>query len=603
MGAVWEAINERTGRKVALKLILHSTEDHRRRLLREARACGSLEHRNIVEIYDVGETERNDPFLIMQLLTGETLGDLLKRRRRIEPLLAARIGRDIASALIAAHDAKIVHRDLKPANIFLHREGSTGEDEFVIKVLDFGVAKNLAAEPGPVTATGMVVGSLAYMSPEQLRVEKDLDYRSDLWSLGVILFQMLVGVRPFHASTNEIVAQILTAPIPSVSNRVRHVPSELDAIVARCLERDRALRYQNAREIVWALSWFAEGTSSSRVLVNVPPAPAPSHGGPLVGSGPEVSRPMDSASEMRPVLFAPPAISSRPSPASAEQPEAAQLEDTTLPLVRNERRGRSAPPSNAQTAGEEPARAPSPTGTQILSPTAPVASWRLEMEQALAASRQAFTPTPQGVLPEALPEGGTVALPHKDIALIVEGEGRPAAVKTTAAPSVRPPLEWGPVDAEPREVNVRRGKRGEAVWLYVAIGVGAAAIAALAAAFGMSSQDGSTRERAASSAWMEPPALPREAISSTPSADPIVPPQEPPSAAAPPDEPTPLGTASVTAPPTIATPPPSTLPSPKPPMKSSPSLVGKTLPQCGKFIKTNCVERSSPRKLYDPKRP
>src|SRR5262249_47906055 len=122
MGTVWEAINERTGRHVALKLILRPTDDIRRRMLREARAYGSLLHRNIVEIYDVGETETGDPFLVMQLLSGETLADLLMRKRRIEPPLAARIGRDIANAIAAAHDAQIIHRDLKPANIFLHRE-------------------------------------------------------------------------------------------------------------------------------------------------------------------------------------------------------------------------------------------------------------------------------------------------------------------------------------------------------------------------------------------------------------------------------------------------------------------------------------------------
>src|SRR6185503_1947788 len=196
MGEVWEATNELTGCKVALKRILNPTDDLRRRLLQEARACGSLEHRNIVKVYDVVETDNGDPILVMQRLTGETLAEMLRRKRKLEPPLAASIGRDIACALGAAHDAQFVHRDLKPANVFLHREHDVGEGEFVLKVLDFGVSKSMAPGDGPATITGMVLGSPAYMSPEQVRMAKDLDPRTDLWSLGIILFEMVTGERP-----------------------------------------------------------------------------------------------------------------------------------------------------------------------------------------------------------------------------------------------------------------------------------------------------------------------------------------------------------------------------------------------------------------------
>ena len=261
MGTVWAAVNERTGRKVALKLILHPTDDLRYRLLREARACGGLEHRNIVEIYDVGETRSGDPFLVMQLLSGETLADLLSRRRTILPQAAAGIGRDIASALAAAHAAKIVHRDLKPANIFLYREGGQGaEDDFVLKVLDFGVSKNLAIGDGHATATGMMVGSPAYMSPEQIRMAKDVDHRTDIWSLGIMLFELLTGTRPFQGISEEIIRQILAAPIPKVSSRFRHVPPELDAIVTRCLSRDREARYHDTKELARTLASLAHET-------------------------------------------------------------------------------------------------------------------------------------------------------------------------------------------------------------------------------------------------------------------------------------------------------------------------------------------------------
>src|SRR3954471_107299 len=118
MGAVWAAVNVTIARKVALKLIIRPSPDLRLRLLREARACGGLKHRNIVEVYDVGETAEGDPFLVMQLLSGETLGEQLKRSYRLDPPHAARIARDVALALGAAHAASIIHRDLKPANIF-----------------------------------------------------------------------------------------------------------------------------------------------------------------------------------------------------------------------------------------------------------------------------------------------------------------------------------------------------------------------------------------------------------------------------------------------------------------------------------------------------
>jgi eukaryotic-like serine/threonine-protein kinase len=274
MGAVWAAVNERTGRKVALKLILHPTDDLRVRLVREARACGSLDHRNIVEIYDVGETEGGDPFLVMQLLHGETLAELLNRRRSIPPPLAVRIGRDIAGALSAAHEARIVHRDLKPANIFVCRDGGRGdEDAFVLKVLDFGVSKNLAAGDVRATATGMVIGSPAYMSPEQIRMSRDVDHRTDIWSLGIILFEMLTGARPFAGTVEEMVSQVLVAPIPPVSSRVRRVPPELDAIVARCLSREREARYRDANELDRALAAYAEAEHAARRTSNPSPSP------------------------------------------------------------------------------------------------------------------------------------------------------------------------------------------------------------------------------------------------------------------------------------------------------------------------------------------
>jgi serine/threonine-protein kinase len=303
-GTVWAAINERTGRKVALKILLDPTDDLRYRLLREARACGSLEHRNIVEIHDVGETESGDPFLVMQLLSGETLADLLSRKRRIEPGTAAAIGRDIASALAAAHEARIVHRALEPAKIFLHREGGqSGEEAIVLKVLDLGVSQSPAPGDGRAAGTGTVVDSPAYLSPEQIQRAADVDPRADIWSLGVILFELLTGERPFQGDADEIARQILTAPIPTLASRFRHVPPELDAIVTRCLARDRDERYPDARELsraLAALATAAPGGAEPRPDPVYSPGPSVADARATAKTIPEIRRPGPTRAEAPP---------------------------------------------------------------------------------------------------------------------------------------------------------------------------------------------------------------------------------------------------------------------------------------------------------------
>jgi serine/threonine-protein kinase len=285
MGVVWAAVNQLTEREVALKLIPSAaSEELRTRLLREARACGRIAHRNVVEIYDVGEADGGAPFLVMQLLSGETLQARLAREKRLPQALAVKIGSEIAKGLVAAHGAHIVHRDLKPGNVFLHHDEGEGE---VVKLLDFGVSKLLTRDVSS-TATGSAIGSPAYMSPEQAKGLKDVGPRADLWALGVVLFEMIAGRRPFDGATPyAVVAEILDAEIPKLEVAAPGTDAQLCALVARCLERDIYQRVSSATEVqitlqsamaVFRGSVPELGARRSAVSEPAPPLPPPGAG-------------------------------------------------------------------------------------------------------------------------------------------------------------------------------------------------------------------------------------------------------------------------------------------------------------------------------------
>jgi serine/threonine-protein kinase len=263
MGEVWAAVNEDTEREVALKLITSPDPELRRRLKREGRAIGRLEHPHIVQILDLGETAAGEPFLVMQRLSGETLADRLRRDRVLPPAVAAAIALDVARALRAAHDKQIVHRDLKPANIFLHREPDTEDD--VVKVVDFGVSKMAVEHEGGGTVTGGIIGSPAYMSPEQIR-GVGVDGRTDIWALGVMLFEMVAGSRPFPGMQPVVVlGQILSMPVPRVESVAPHVEPALGDVIAACLERDTDRRVASAADLARQLRPFAPRTRFATV--------------------------------------------------------------------------------------------------------------------------------------------------------------------------------------------------------------------------------------------------------------------------------------------------------------------------------------------------
>ncbi|MFZ0770994.1 MAG: protein kinase [Candidatus Sulfotelmatobacter sp.] len=261
MGEVFRARDERLGRDVALKLIkphLTGDPDHRRRFELEARAAASLNHPNIVTIYDVGSHDGR-PYIVSELLQGKTL-----RKRLAEGALPVRLAIDYSAqtvqGLIAAHDRRITHRDLKPENLFLTTDG-------VVKILDFGVAK-LQPESGvPVeelpteTRMGGIVGTVPYMSPEQLRDKKKVDRRSDIFSVGTILYEMLAGHRAFKGETEvDTITAVLKEDPPEIDLERAGIPVSLRQIVDHCLEKEPENRFQSARDLAFALGTLSDAS-------------------------------------------------------------------------------------------------------------------------------------------------------------------------------------------------------------------------------------------------------------------------------------------------------------------------------------------------------
>ncbi len=263
MGEVFRARDERLGRDVALKIIRpasNSNPDHVRRFELEARAAAALNHPNIVAIYDVGQDE-GAPYIVCELLEGKTL-----RKRLLEGKLSVRLALDYAlqmvQGLIAAHDRRIVHRDLKPENLFITKDER-------IKILDFGVAKlqSVGEDSGrtiedltTVTKSGAVIGTVAYMAPEQLR-GKAVDHRSDIFSVGAILYEMLTGRRAFLGETEvDTITAVLREEPPELNLEQAGIPSAIQQVARHCLEKDPEKRFQSARDLHFALETLANPT-------------------------------------------------------------------------------------------------------------------------------------------------------------------------------------------------------------------------------------------------------------------------------------------------------------------------------------------------------
>jgi eukaryotic-like serine/threonine-protein kinase len=295
MGVVHEAIDETTGARVAVKLVhtemirdASSKDDASKltRFLREAKAAAAIQGEHVARTLDWGTDETSGrPFIVMELLEGEDLHAALKRLHVLPPDVAVRIAAQACEGLLQAHLARVIHRDIKPANLFLARMPS---GEVVVKILDFGIAKirpdnESDGETTGLTRTGSMLGSPKYMSPEQARGVRSLDQRTDLWSLGVVLFRMLTGHMPHEDVTaiGEFIIMLCSeAPLP-VQSHAPWVPSEIAEVVEDALRIDRDERYETAELMLSALRAQIPGGDGLRTeeivridrsaLTNAPP--------------------------------------------------------------------------------------------------------------------------------------------------------------------------------------------------------------------------------------------------------------------------------------------------------------------------------------------
>jgi serine/threonine-protein kinase len=261
MGSVYRGTHVMLNKPVAIKLIrpeLVTSNDMVERFFREARAAAKLSHPNIVTVHDLGQADDGTLYIIMEIVDGRSLKEVIQSDGPWEPARALRFMRAVSSALSLAHRNGIVHRDLKPQNIMVFTDSEGNESP---KLLDFGIAKTLEPDSPALTSTGMVLGTPHYMSAEQAK-GLPADHRSDIYALGVILYEMLVGRVPFDdKSIPSILVKHLTEPPPPPSTLRGDIPPAVEALVLRCLEKDPEKRVQSADDLGRTLSGLMDTKS------------------------------------------------------------------------------------------------------------------------------------------------------------------------------------------------------------------------------------------------------------------------------------------------------------------------------------------------------
>jgi serine/threonine-protein kinase len=271
--SVWRAADRTLEREVAIKFLYvvdeRAVEDLRKQFLREARIASAVKHRNVIQTMDFGETEEGRAYMVMELLHGQELTHSIDADPPLTLEQKLSIVIDILRGLHAIHEVGIVHRDLKPENVYLERD----QDGVLPKILDFGIAKNVdrrssggggARRSVLTTKEGIVVGTPEYMPPEQARGIRDLDARADIWSCGVILFELLTGKLPFEGpSEAEVIIKIVTTDAPAVTSLDPSIPKPISDIVQKALMRERDQRYESAIEMQRALLELVRGGTVS----------------------------------------------------------------------------------------------------------------------------------------------------------------------------------------------------------------------------------------------------------------------------------------------------------------------------------------------------
>ncbi|MFO0736721.1 MAG: serine/threonine-protein kinase [Labilithrix sp.] len=261
MGVVFAARHPVLEQTVAIKLLqddIAADPDHRRRFINEAKASAKIDHEHVVRVLDVSTLPSGQPYIVMEHLEGVDLGRLLKQGGPLPPSQAVDYVLQALTGIAAAHLHGIIHRDLKPGNLF---RADRRDRSRIIKVLDFGISK--VSDGGSETTTDALLGSPAYMSPEQARSTKLVDARTDIWSLGVVLYELLQGKRPFRgASSGQVIVAVLEGEPEPLDDKVS---PELQAVVMRCLEKEPGKRYPTALELARALRPFAPPSSAALV--------------------------------------------------------------------------------------------------------------------------------------------------------------------------------------------------------------------------------------------------------------------------------------------------------------------------------------------------
>jgi hypothetical protein len=431
MGCVWVGHHLQLDVGVAIKLMtpqLAASPEGRARFEREAKASAQLRIENAVHIYDFG-IEDDSPFIVMELLEGEDLQARLARQQRLSPAALRSIVDQVCRGLRRAHEVGLVHRDLKPANIFLARQ--TGEE--TAKLLDFGIVKATTPAMGAgATRTGAILGSPHYMSPEQVRNTSKVDLRSDLWSLGVIVFRCLTGQLPFPGDEiGEVLVDVCVAPIPLASQLAPDLGPQVDRFFERALARDVAQRFQSAGELADAFAALA-GEGGARAPLASPPSGPSAEG--LATAATVAATPLHetAASGLGPSTVAGPAPVVAPPPAGTLSASA----HTRNELVRPRGSGRStgvvlacavlalgvAIAAFVFLSGRDGERPAPPEPPRVVSP-APTPS---------ASSTGGDAPEPSGSLdaaPSAAPSPSPLAPPSAPPAKSAPGRNRPGPTK------------------------------------------------------------------------------------------------------------------------------------------------------------------------------